>query len=100
MPKPYTIHLGNGKTVMVKELRIRNECDLRASLEEKEAVASSGWEAFVNKRGSLVHIVHGTSGVLVRVAAKGGEVFKNPDYTFKAIAARHDALAQLARILR
>lgn len=94
------IHLGGERTYSPnRRLRIRNGCDLRASLVQKETTAQDSWEAFVNEAGTLMHVVHGPTRTLVRVPAHGGEVFKVGEYTYRALQSRKDALRQLAEAL-
>lgn len=51
--------------------------DLRMSLEAKTAIP--GWRGWINKKGTLAHVSHGSSGIVIRVAAHGGEVFNQSE---------------------
>lgn len=71
--RTHTIHLGGERTGRItRRFRVRMGCDLRASLSEKLTAAGGSWEMFVNKKGTLTHILHGPTGVLVRIQARGG----------------------------
>lgn len=73
--------LGGERVRKIANVRVRLGCDLRVSFSEKLTFAQNGLELFVNKAGTLTHLVDGKEEVLIRVKAKGGEVFDiNPEY--------------------
>jgi len=61
---------------------VREGCDLRASLlnEKLPLIKTNEWKMLVNRKGTLAHIVHGGTGIYVRMPAMGGEAFTSPDY--------------------
>lgn len=58
-------------------LNTKLDNDLRMSIETKTALP--GWVGWVNKKGTLAHVSHGATGIIVRVAARGGEVFNRSE---------------------
>ena len=91
------IALGGSKTdVWSDNLTIREGCDLRASLMEEKLppLKHTEWCMMVNRRGSLAHIVHGGTGVYIRMPAKGGAIFKHPGYC------RTEAVRTLSKCIR
>lgn len=75
-------------TVPYQSITVKQNYDLRAPLEDKlDGAGKFGWTAYVNKTGTIVHLVKAGAPFLVRLVPRPTLKDVSPSYAEKVIGA-------------